>query len=429
MIIYYLFVFAVLLILSGFFSASEAAYFSLSPADLERMRPKKDYGSKQVVNLLAHPRRLLITIVVGNTVVNIGAASLAAVLTLDVSNYFGIDPTIGVLIDIVIVTFVILICAEIIPKIAAVKNAKKVARNFAFPMTVFFYLFSPVVSIFYAFTQWLSSILHVGKSRLLVSEEELLSIVDVGEEKGTLQKDEKEMIHSIFEFGETAVREIMVPRIDMICISTDTEFETLLTIINTHLHSRIPLYKNEIDNIIGIIFAKDLLPLVNQKNTETTEKISLEKLARPAYFVPEIKKIDALLKEFQEHRIHMAIVVDEYGGTAGLVTLEDIIEEIVGEIQDEHDIEPPQYQKVNENEFIVDGSMDLEEINEELRLNLPTEEGVETIGGFLFGLFGSVPKDKQFIQYEDYKFTVEKIHKRRIQKVRITKAPVSKTDI
>jgi len=429
LILSYILVFAVLLGLSGFFSASEAAYFSLSSSDLERMRPKKDYGSRQVVNLLTHPKKLLITIVVGNTIVNIAAASLAAVLTLDICAFFGVDPTIGVIIDVVVVTFVILIFTEIIPKIAAVRAAKKMARHFAFPLTVFFYLFSPLVSIFYTFTQWLSSFMHVGKSKLLVSEEELLSIVDVGEEKGTLLKDEKEMIHSIFEFGETTVREIMVPRIDMICIPTDTDFDTLLDLINKHLHSRIPLFKEKVDNIIGIIFAKDLLPFATQKNADSREKINLEKLARPAYFVPEQKKIDELLREFQEQRIHMAIVVDEYGGTAGLVTLEDIIEEIVGEIQDEHDIEPPQYQKVNDNEYIVAGSMDLEELNEELRLDLPTEEGVETIGGFLFGLFGSVPKDQDSIQYQDYRFTVEKIHKRRIQNVRITKLPpVSKTE-
>jgi gliding motility-associated protein GldE len=428
MIVYYFVVFVLLLILSGFFSASEAAYFSLTSTDIERMRPKKDYGSKQVVNLLSHPRKLLITILIGNTVVNISAASLAAVVTLDICLTFGVDPTIGVIIDVVIVTFVLLICAEIIPKIAAVKNAKKVSRNFAFPLTIFFYLFSPAVSIFYTLTQWLSSLLRVGKSKNLVTEEELRSIVDFGEEKGTLHKDEKEMIHSIFEFGETTVREIMVPRIDMICISTDTGFDMLLTIFNKHLHSRIPLYRDKIDNIIGILFAKDLLALANEKNTETNEKINLEKLARPAYFVPEQKKIDELLKEFQEQRIHMAIAVDEYGGTSGLVTLEDIIEEIVGEIQDEHDIEPPQYQKLNENEFIVDGSMDLDELNEELLLNLPTEEGVETIGGFLFGLFGSVPKDKQSVQYHNYKFTVEKIHRRRIQSVRITRMPGTNTD-
>jgi gliding motility-associated protein GldE len=402
--------------LSGFFSASETAYFSITTSDLERMRNKKDYGSKQIVQLLAHPKKLLITIIVGNTIVNIGAASLAAIVTLDICNTLGIDTKLGVLIDVIIVTFVILIVAEIIPKVVAVKNAIKVAKSFAFPLTIFYYLFSPFVSIFHALTQWLTSVFNVDKNRLLLSEEELRSIVDMGEEKGTLQQDEKEMIHSIFEFGETTVKEIMIPRIDMVCISIDSKLDSLLSLIKKYLHSRIPLYKEKVDNIIGIIYAKDLLPFVNRKSNQN---VNLENLARPAYFVPEQKKIDELLREFQSQRIHMAIVVDEYGGTSGIVTLEDIIEEIVGEIQDEHDSELPLYQKITDNEYIVDGGMDLEEINEEIQLNLPTEEGVETLAGFLFGLFGSVPREKQSVSYENIKFVIEKVIRRRITKVKI----------
>jgi len=416
LILTYLIVFIILLVLSGFFSASETAYFSISSSDIERMRSKEDYGSKQVVQLLAQPKKLLITIIVGNTIVNIGAASLAAIVTLEICDAFGLDRNLGVLIDVIVVTFVILICSEIIPKVAAVKNAKKVAKNFAFPLTLFYYLFSPIVSIFHTLTQWLTSIFNISKNRLLLSEEELRSIVDMGEEKGTLQQDEKEMIHSIFEFSETTVKEIMIPRIDMVCISTDSKLDSLLSLIKKHLHSRIPLYKDKVDNIIGIIYAKDLLPFVNRKSDGDA---NLEKLARPAYFVPEQKKIDELLRDFQSQRIHMAIVVDEYGGTSGIVTLEDIIEEIVGEIQDEHDSEQPLYQKISDNEYLVDGGMDLEEINEELKLQLPTEEGVETLAGFLFGLFGSVPREKQSVNYENYKFSVEKVVRRRITKVKI----------
>ncbi len=415
-ILSYLLVFVILLILSGFFSASETAYFSISSSELSRMDKNEDYGSKQIIHLLSHPKKLLITIIMGNTIVNIAAASLAAILTLDICATMGIDLKIGVVIDVVIVTFVILICTEIIPKVAAVKNAKEVAKKFAFPLTLFYYIFSPIVSVFHAFTQWLTVVFEVNKNKVLLSEDELRSIVDMSEEKGTLQQDEKEMIHSIFEFGETTVREIMVPRIDMVTIQTTSKLSSLLNLIKKHHHSRIPLFKDKVDNIIGIVYAKDLLLFVNRKSNVD---VNLEKLARTAYFVPEQKKIDELLREFQTERIHMAIVVDEYGGTAGLVTLEDIIEEIVGEIQDEHDYEEPQYQKISEHEFLVDGGMDLEELNEELHLHLPTEEGVETLGGFLFGLFGSVPKEKQSINHENYKFVIEKVIRRRITKVRI----------
>jgi CBS domain containing-hemolysin-like protein len=278
--------------------------------------------------------------------------------------------------------------------------------------------------MFHVFTEWLTHIFKINKNKLLLSEEELISLVDVSEEKGALEQDEKEMIHSIFEFGETNVKEIMVPRIDMISVSTESDLATLLNLIKTHMHSRIPLYHEKVDNIIGIIYAKDLLPYMDQKKSI---EFNPRDLARPAYFVPEQKKIDDLLREFQTERIHMAIVVDEYGGTSGLVTLEDIIEEIVGEIQDEHDSEQPMYQKVSDREFLIDGSMDLEELNEELSLELPTEEGVETLAGFLFGLFGSVPKEKQQIDYNNYIFVIEKVIRRRIKLVRIILQPMKTT--
>ncbi len=422
MILFYIAVFAILLSLSAFFSASETAYFSLSAADIERLKNRKDAPTRQVVQLLSQPKKLLISIVIGNTIVNIGAASLAAILTLDFCRAFDLDPEIGILIEVIVVTFVILIFTEIVPKVAAVKNARRVAINFSFPLTIFFYLFSPIVSIFHIFTQWLTHLFRINKNKLLLSEEELISLVDVGEEKGTLQQDEKEMIHSIFEFGETTVREIMVPRIDMISVSADADMNHLLDLIRKHMHSRMPVYQEKVDNITGIIYAKDLLPFLDKPGPATVE---LSKLARPAHFVPEQKKIDDLLREFQTEKIHMAIVVDEYGGTAGLVTLEDIIEEIVGEIQDEHDIEQPLYQKISNTEFIVDGSMDLEEINDQLGLSLPTEEGVETLAGFLFGLFGSVPAEKQTIDYNGYEFVITKVIRRRIKQVRIICKPLA----
>jgi putative hemolysin len=416
MVLVYILTFAILLLLSAFFSASETAFFSLSAADLDRMKNKKDSLTRQVVQLMSQPKKLLISIIIGNTLVNISAASLAAILTLDICKAVGLDPEIGLVIDVIVVTLVILIFTEIVPKVAAVKNARRVAMNFSYPLTIFYYLFTPLASIFHVFTEWLTHIFKLKKDKLLLSEEELLSLVDVGEEKGTLEEEEKEMIHSIFEFGETNVKEIMVPRIDMVAASTETDIKTLLKLIKNHMHSRIPLYQDKVDNIIGIIYAKDLLPYIDSKKSQ---EFNLKDLARPAYFVPEQKKIDELLREFQTERIHMAIVVDEYGGTSGLVTLEDIIEEIVGEIQDEHDAEESMYQKVSDKEYLIDGGMDLEELNEELDLDLPTEEGVETLAGFLYGLFGSVPKEAQQIDYNDYHFVIEKVIRRRIKMVRV----------
>lgn len=412
----YIVVFLILLILSAFFSASETSFFSLSTAELERLRGKTDFQSRHIVQLMTYPKKLLITIVVGNTIVNIGAASLAALLTLDICSALNMDPHIGILIDVVVVTFVILIFSEIVPKVGAVKNAKRLARSFVFPLTIIYYLFLPIVSIFYTLTQWLTQVFRIHKSKLLLSEEELRSLLDFVEEKGTLEKEEKEMIHSIFEFGETTAREIMVPRIDMVCVPLDIEFNLLLELIRKNLHSRIPVYKEKVDNITGILYVKDLLTFLDPP---TSSAINLEKLVRPAYFIPEQKKIDELLREFQSQKIHMAIVVDEYGGTSGLVTLEDIIEEIFGEIQDEHDLELPLYQKLNDNELLIDGGMDMEDIKEILNIDLPAEEGIATLAGFLYGQFGSVPLEKQSITFNEYEFRIEKIIKRRIKQVRV----------
>ncbi len=352
---------------------------------------------------------------------NITTASLAAILTLQFSLDIGLNENLAILIDVVVVTFVILIVSEIIPKIVAVRNAVIFARRTSLLLSMFYHLFYPVTYLLAEFTNFLQKTSGFSENLDQLSEEELKTLADVGEEHGTLQEDEKEMIHSIFEFGETTVREIMVPRTDMVVVNTETTISQLMELVKTKLHSRIPVYKGKIDNIIGILYIKDLLPFLTRRKRE---RIDLEKMVRPAYFVPEQKKIDELLREFQAERIHMALVVDEYGGISGLVTLEDVIEEIVGEIQDEYDREPPLFKKIDEHTYLVNGKMPLEEVNEELDLNLPTEEGVETISGFILNQLGSLPNEKETIQYEDYKFTVEKVDKNRIMKVRIEKLPV-----
>ena len=333
-ILFYLAIFIFLLFLSAFFSGSETAYFSLTPGQLKQYKHAAIKNEKQIYKLMVYPRQLLITIVIGNTMVNITIASLAALLTIRISNYFGLNEQLIVLLDVVVVTFVILILSEILPKVVAVRHPQNFAVKTVFPLTAIYYLLYPVSYGLAKFTQFLQTHSGLSEKRLLLTEDELKTLAEVGEEHGMLHKDEKEMIHSIFEFGETIVKEVMIPRTDMVVVDTDTTFTKLMQLVKTKLHSRIPVYKKEIDNIIGILYVKDLLPYLSKNKTG---QFDLEKLARPAYFVPEQKKIDELLREFQEEHIHMALVVDEYGGISGLITLEDIIEEIVGEIQDEYD--------------------------------------------------------------------------------------------
>ncbi|RMH77757.1 MAG: HlyC/CorC family transporter [Calditrichaeota bacterium] len=415
-IVFYFFVFLLLLGLSAFFSGSETAFFSLSRSTLEEFRVSRKKSLQRVAELMKHPRQLLITIVLGNTIVNITTASLAAVLTHRLGIALALNPRLVLFADIVVVTMVLLIFSEILPKVVAVRKPQTYARHSSLPLTILFYFLFPISFVLARFTEFIQNWVGFSPEKAILSEGEVKTLVAMGQEQGALEKDEKEMIFSIFEFGETSVKEIMVPRTDMVCIELNTTLTQLMELIKSKMLSRIPVYKERIDNIVGILYVKDLLPLLSKRRRE---RLNLGRLVRQAYFVPEQKKIAELLREFQKERIHMAIVVDEYGGVSGLVTLEDIIEEIVGEIQDEFDREPPLYKKVDENTYIVDGRMPLEEINHELHLNLPTEEGVETISGFILSLLGSLPKEKESTYYNGYQFIVERVVKNRILKVRI----------
>ncbi len=412
----YAITFLILLLFSAFFSGAETAFFSLTKSNVQKLAQGKSAAGKQVAVLLKESKKLLVAIIIGNTITNVAIATIATLIATRLNEAYQWNETLFLLLNVVLVTLVILIFSEIIPKVTAVKNAKKLATRMAFPLTFFYYLFLPLSAVFTMLTDLFSNALGLKRDKLLLTDEELKSLVDVGEEKGALEQDEKEMIHSIMEMGDTLAREIMVPRTDMLGVDKSATLVQVLNLVKDSMHSRIPVYDDSIDNIVGILFLKDLLPFIRKRNKDSFD---LAKLAHPAYYVPEQKKINELLREFQKERIHMAIVVDEYGGTSGLVTLEDVIEEIVGEIQDEYDSETPLFEKINDTTFTVDASMQLDEINEELGLSLPTEEGVDTLAGFLLGQFGSVPKSKEKMSYNGYEFIIEKATKKRILQVRI----------
>jgi putative hemolysin len=411
-----LIVFLVLLLLSAFFSGSETAFFSLSRADVENIRKKSgDHGT--FFKLLERPKRLLITILTGNTIVNIAAASLAAVFVHDVCLRTNFPQVAGLILQIAVVSFLILLFGEITPKFIALKNATVVSQNVAGTIRAFQVVLIPLVALFSWITNLVSSILGVGKKRLFITEDEIKTLVEVGQERGELEAEEKEMITSIFEFGETAIHEVMVPRIDMIAVDSDTSIDEVISIIRETGHSRIPVYRERIDNVIGILYAKDLLPQLGHH-----ENKSLIDLVRDAHFVPESKKIDEMLREFQKEKVHMAIVVDEYGGTAGLVTLEDILEEIVGEIQDEYDTEAPLWERAEDGSIEVEAKISLDELNEIMEEDaFPTSEDYETLGGLIFHSTGNVPEPGVTIEYGKYLLTVEEVSNRRVGRVRISR--------
>ncbi|MCA9785516.1 MAG: HlyC/CorC family transporter, partial [Candidatus Cloacimonetes bacterium] len=315
----------------------------------------------------------------------------------------------------VLVSFVILVVSEVTPKVFAIHNAEAWTRLASLPLSLLQVILAPVVWPATRLTETVKRRLR-GDEAIHLSGEELRTLVEVGGESGTLEEDEKQLISSIFEFGETTVREVMVPRIDMICLEDTATLDDAVALIREMGHSRIPMYHERVDNIVGIIYAKDLIPYLH--STERSQ--SLDHLARLPYFVPEGKKIDELLREFQTGRMHLAIVVDEYGGTAGLISLEDILEEIVGEIQDEFDSELPLFRKSGDSSWLMDSRIPVEDANKALGEELlPTDEDYESLGGFVYKLAGEVPGIKSSYEHLDWRFTVMTMKRHRIGLVRV----------
>jgi len=323
----------------------------------------------------------------------------------------------------------LIVLAEIALKSVALQHTERVALLTARPVYWICGLLSPLVSLAIALGNLL---LHpfgmTAKTPApLLTEEELKMIVEAGEEGGVLEEEEKEMIHSIFEFTDTVVRKVMTPRIDMSCVEVDATLEEVVQTILKEGHTRIPVYEDTIDNIIGVVHAKNLLWLMDTWDGSAILKeiIAAQKekgifLLRDPYFIPENKRADELLAEFRQSKNQLAIVIDEHGGTAGLVTVEDLVEEIVGDILDEYDVEEKMVEVEDEHSSVIDARMPIDDVNEQMGLELPEEE-FDTIGGFVFGLFGKLPAEQDSVEYENLKITILKTDGHRIQKVRIVK--------
>ena len=405
----------VLLLLSALFSGSEVALFSLSDSSREALAERSDQASRRVVKLLQRPRELLIAILILNTLVNVATAVLAAVMTASVAAAQNWNPTITLILEVLVLTFVLLVMSEISPKLIATRHATAFARFASGLLMVLDRILYPISSILAKSTHLMHGRVKAGGRRL--SSEDLKALADVGEAHGTLELEERELIYSIVEFGETSVREIMVSRLDMVALPVSATLAETLEIIRESGHSRMPLYVDHLDNILGVIYAKDLLPHLNVKGG--SERLDWTRIARPAIFVPMGKRLGDLLKDFQTKKTHIAIVVDEYGGTAGLVTLEDVLEEIVGEIRDEHDeTEEELYERVDEKTYRFDARINLDDINELVGIELDTEEyDFETLGGLIFHLTGSIPQEGDEIEFESLKIRVEAVDNHRIGQV------------
>lgn len=405
---------------SAFFSGSEVALFSLDKKKLKQNLAINPLLLRYISNLLDYPRRLLVTILIGNTVVNVAASIIAVLIALDLAKSMQQPEDLFLTIQIIVLTIVIILFGELVPKIFATRRPLLFSKYVAIPLYWINVMLYPVSETLTELIKVSVSRIKFNKAKSAISVDEIPELANLGHEMGTIEQDEHGLIHSIVSFRSVSVYEIMTPRVDMISVSVETKFEKLIEIITNSGHSRIPLYKDDLDQIVGILYAKDILPFVYNKNLR--KELSLEKIARKVMFVPKTKMINALMHEFQEKKTHIAIVVDEYGGTSGLITLEDIIEEIIGEIRDEYDKEENPVVKVEENSFLVLGKLSIDELNELLGTEIETDnEDFETLGGLVLNHAGAIPKEGYHFTMENHKFTVKEVFKKRINKVLIEK--------
>ncbi len=408
---------ACLLLFSALFSGSEVALFSLDSRSREKLAADTSPGAARVLHLLETPRSVLVTILILNTVVNVGAAILAALMTHSVAQVNGWNPWVTVLVEVIVLTFVLLVVSEITPKLLANRSPATFAKRISGLLLVLHRVLYPLSFLLARTMKSFNSRFHDSAERL--SADDLKTMAEIGEAHGHLEETERELIHSIVEFGETSVREIMVSRLDVVALPADSSVRDAIALIRQSGRSRIPLYVGHLDNILGIIYAKDVLRLVTEHPERDT--VDWTRIARPAVFVPLFKKLDDLLSDFQTRKTHIAMVVDEYGGTAGLVTLEDVLEEIVGDIRDEQDeTEFDQYEQLSETEYMFDARIDLDEINDIAGATMDTDQfDFETLGGLMFHLAGEIPNPGDTFRHGTLHFTVEEVENNRVVRVRM----------
>ncbi len=402
-----------LLMSSALVSGSEVAYFSLSPSELNKLKRSKFKIDQAVIRLLGIPDRLLATILVANTFINIGIVIISTYITSKLFEFSG-STAVGFIMQVVIITFLLLFFGEILPKVYASRYAVKFSKLMAKPLDISERIFRPINS----FLIYSTSIVN----RRFMQKRKNISIAELSDALELTQHDiseDKRILKGIVKFGNIYVKEIMKSRVDAIGVDISMKFKNLMSVINNSGYSRIPVYEGTFDNIKGILYIKDLLPHIHKSGF-----FKWQSLIRPPYYIPESKKINDLLKEFQVNKIHMAIVIDEYGGSSGIVTLEDILEEIVGEITDEYDDEESIYTKIDDNQYIVEGKILLNDFykifNVDENIFNDVKGEADTLAGLILELRGEIPVKDEMISYKNFVFKVNSVDKRRIIKIHVT---------
>ena len=394
-----------LLFLSGFFSSAETALFSISQVKAKHIAKGARKADKLIKKMKDDPHKLLSTILIGNNLVNVGSSAMATSIAITTFHFNAVGIATGVM------TLLILVFGEIFPKSIATRNNLMIARLVIVPIYWLSILFFPLIKIL----DFIPLLTGKVKNRPTVTEEELITIVEVVEEEGQIKEEEKELIRNIFEFDDTSTSEIMTPRSDMFVIEVDKRLP-LKTVIRSGF-TRIPVIDDNIDNVIGILNIKDFFMQV----ATGIKKPDIRSIMRRPYFIPENKKLDTLLHQFKQRKDHMAIVVDEHGGVAGLVTLEDVLEEIVGEISDETDKVEPHIVKVKSNEWIVLGKSHVDEVNKKIRMNIPDSKEYDTFSGYVLDEIGRIPKEMEELTIGNFSVNVKEMDGNRIREFIVKK--------
>jgi putative hemolysin len=419
----YIFSIIFFIITSAIISASETAFRTVNIRQIQTLVNEGKRSALNLSGLLKNPATLLATIMVSHIIANV---SIVTLIAMEVFKHDNLKNSTGMALVICITSAVLFVFTGLLPKTYAANNPERVALQMSYPMKLLYYIFKPVVYLVSVSTGPLLSIIsrNFGQLFLHLSEAEIKTLVDISHESRVLEQYETKIIQSAFAIDELTVNSILTPRVDIECVSVDTTIEETLDLMLEAEYSRMPVYEDNIDNIVGIVHIKDLFKFTKD-NPENIHK-SVQSLTRDAFHVPENKTISELLKEMQAKRVQMAIISDEYGGTAGLVTMEDILEEIVGEIRDEHDIdELPLIYEIDRDTILVDAKVGVGEINRILGTNLPNNQ---TIGRLIFDTLGEVPKLEQVIKIDDIDLRIKEIDGIRVQKVLVSKNPVNLPD-
>jgi CBS domain containing-hemolysin-like protein len=398
-----------LILATGFFAMSETAITRTPRHRAYRLVEEKRRGSASLLRIVENVAPYLNVVLLLTLLCTIGGTTLATILaTRHIHRFAELVSTVGM-------TFLLFVFAEVTPKTWAVQQTDRVALAVAPILTALNRVFGPLATVLVT----VANVLMPGKGLPhgpLMTEEEIKAMAEVASEEEAIEEGEKELIHSIFEFGDTVVREVMVPRPDMVSAPVTSPLQEVLDLILRHGYSRIPVYRENLDDIVGVVYAKDLLRHLHAGKAD----VPLEKIMREPYVVPETKRVADLLREMQQRRVHFAIAVDEYGSVAGLVTMEDLLEELVGEIADEYDREEPQVEEVDDHTYRVTGRTPIDDVNELFDVELPHDDW-DTVAGLVYGLVGAVPTQGQAVGYDGLRFTVERVQGRRIAKVLISR--------